>query len=155
MSKTLIVVSILAVIVIFLAVAAVYLKPFGTGIVKKNLVVGSQTFEVGIADTMISRAQGLSGRPSLGENEGLFFIFSSPGSNGFWMKDMNFPIDIVWISGGKVIGFSENLQPQPNKTVFSLPVYYPPGAVDQVLEINAGAVAKYGLKEGDPVSLQE
>ncbi|HUX35605.1 MAG TPA: DUF192 domain-containing protein [Candidatus Paceibacterota bacterium] len=153
MSKTLIVVSILAVIAIFLAVAAVYIKPFGVNIVKKNLIVGSHTFEVGIADNIVSRTQGLSGRPSLAENEGLFFIFSSPGVNGFWMKDMNFPIDIVWINGNKVIGFSENLQPQPDKTVFSLPVYYPPGPVDRVLEINAGAVEKYGLKEGDTVSL--
>jgi len=155
MNKTLIVISILIVIVIFLAAAAFYLKPFGISTVKKNLTVGSQTFEVGIADSAISRAQGLSGKPFLGENEGLFFIFSSPGNNGFWMKDMNFPIDIVWINGGKVIGFSENLQPQPGKSIFSLPVYYPPGAVDRVLEINAGAVAKYGLREGDAVGLQQ
>ncbi len=154
MNKTFIVASFLIVIVIFLAVAAIYIKPFSLGIVKKNLTVGSQTFEVGIADNAVTRAKGLSGRPSLAEKEGLYFIFSSPGNNGFWMKDMNFPIDIVWISGGKVIGFSENLQPEPNKSIFSLPVYYPPGAVDRVLEINAGTVAKYGLQAGDAVNLQ-
>ncbi len=154
MSKTFIVVLFLIVIVIFLAVAAIYIKPFSLGIAKKNLAVGSQTFEVGIADNAVTRAKGLSGRPSLAEKEGLYFIFSSPGNNGFWMKDMNFPIDIVWISGGRVIGFSENLQPEPNKSIFSLPVYYPPGAVDRVLEINAGAVAKYGLQAGDAVNLQ-
>lgn len=154
MNKTFIVVSILAVIVILLAIAAIYLKPFSLGIVKKNLTVGSQTFEVGIADNAVTRTKGLSGRPSLAEKEGLYFIFSSSGNNGFWMKDMNFPIDIVWINGGKVIGFSENLQPEPNKSIFSLPVYYPPGTVDRVLEIKAGAVAKYGLQAGDAVNLQ-
>lgn len=155
MFKTFIVISILIIIVVILVVAAVYLKPFGSNIIKKNLTVGSHTFEVGIADNAVSRAQGLSGRPSLGENEGLFFLFSSPGNNGFWMKGMNFPIDIVWINGGKVIGFSENLQPMPGKSVFSLPVYYPPGEVDKVLEINAGGVAKFGLKEGDFVKLEQ
>ncbi len=154
MSKTFIVISFLIAIVIFLAVAALYIKPFNVGETKKNLTVGSQTFEVGIADNAVTRAKGLSSRPSLAEKEGLLFLFSSPGNNGFWMKDMNFPIDIVWINGGKVIGFSENLQPEPNKSIFSLPVYYPPGAVDWVLEINAGAVAKYGLQAGDAVNLQ-
>lgn len=155
MPKTLTVVLILLVITILLAAAAIYIRPFGPAASKKTLTVGSQTFEVGVADTALSRAQGLSGRPPLGENEGLLFIFSSSGSYGFWMKDMNFPIDIIWINGGKVIGFSENLQPEPGKTIFSLPVYYPPGDVNEVLEINAGAVAKYGIKEGDIVNLQQ
>ena len=108
-----------------------------------------------IADNAVRRAQGLSGRPSLGENEGLLFVFPSPGNNGFWMKDMKFPIDIVWISGDKIIGFSENLQPEPEKSVFSLPIFYPPGMADQVLEISAGAVAKYNLQVGDAVNLAE
>ncbi len=155
MNKTFIVISILIVIVIFLAVAAVYLKPFGFGTVKKNLMVGSEVFEVGIADNVVSRAQGLSGRPYLDEKEGLLFLFSFPRNSGFWMKDMKFPIDIVWINSGKVIGFSENLQPQPGKSIFSLPIYYPPDIVDPVLEINAGAVAKYNLQAGDTVSLEE
>lgn len=155
MNKTVIVISILFILAIILALAAVFMRPFGAGAVKKNLAVGNQTFEVGIADTALSRMKGLSGGPSLGENEGLFFVFSSPGNNGFWMKGMNFPIDIVWINGGKVIGFSENLQPQPDKSVFTLPVYYPPGEVDRVLEINAGAVKKYNLQAGNAVRLEE
>ncbi len=154
MNKTIIVISILIVIVIFLAVAAVYLKPFDSGTVKKNLTVGNQTFEVGIADNMVNRTQGLSGRSYLDEKEGLLFLFSFPRNSGFWMKGMKFAIDIVWINDGEVIGFSENLQPQPGKSIFSLPIYYPPDSVDQVLEINAGAVSKYNLKIGDIVSLE-
>ncbi|MBI4085497.1 MAG: DUF192 domain-containing protein [Candidatus Liptonbacteria bacterium] len=140
--------------VAILSIAAIYMKPFETGKSKTVLSVGSQTFDVEIADSTSSRMQGLSGKNSLGEKEGLLFVFPSPGNYGFWMKDMNFPIDIVWINNSKVIGFSENLQPEPNKSVFALSVYYPPGSVDQVLEINAGAVAKYDLKIGDAVNLQ-
>ena len=167
MNKTFIVISILIVVVIFLVFVAVYLKPFGAGTAKKIFTVGGQTFEVGIADNALTRTQGLSGRPSLGENEGLLFIFPTAGNYGFWMKGMNFPIDIVGISGdspsqilpgktweGKIVGFSENLQPEPKKSVFSLSINYPPEAVDKVLEINAGSVAKYGLKVGDAFSLK-
>ena len=149
------VVSILAVIVIILAVVAFYAKPFFIDAGKKILTVGSQSFEVGIADNALTRAQGLSGRPALGEREGLFFLFASTGNYGFWMKNMNFPIDIVWIKGDRVTGFSENLQPEPKKNIFNLPVFYPPGEIDKVLEINAGAVKKYNLQVGDVVNLSQ
>ncbi len=155
MDKTIIVILILIAVVVFLAIAAYYLKPFFVNSGNKTLTIGGQTFEAGIADNALTRAQGLSGRPSLGETEGLFFIFPFVSSTGFWMKDMNFPIDIVWINGGKVIGFSENLQPEPGKSLFSLPIYYPPGSVNQVLEINAGAVKKYNLQVGDAVNLSQ
>jgi len=155
MNKTVIVILILTVIVVILAVVAFYAKPFFVASEKKILTVGNQAFEVDIADNALTRAQGLSGKPSLGEREGLFFLFSSVGNYGFWMKGMNFPIDIVWISGDKVIGFSENLQPEPQKNLFNLSIYYPPGEADKVLEINAGAVKKYNLQTGDTVSLAE
>ncbi|MDO8664195.1 MAG: DUF192 domain-containing protein [Candidatus Liptonbacteria bacterium] len=154
MNKTVVVILILIALVIILAIASFYLKPFFAESGKKILTVGNQTFEVGIADNALTRAQGLSGKPPLGEREGLFFLFSSAGNYGFWMKGMNFPIDIIWLNGDKIIGFSENLQPQPDKNIFSLPIYYPPGEADKVLEINAGAVAKYNLKVGDIVSLE-
>ncbi len=155
MNKTVIVILILVTVVVILAIVASYAKPFFVESGKKILTVGNQTFEVGIADNALTRAQGLSGKPPLGEREGLFFLFSSAGNYGFWMKGMNFPIDIVWLNGDKVIGFSENLQPQPDKNIFSLPIYYPPGEVDRVLEINAGAVKKYNLQAGDAVNLQQ
>src|SRR3989338_4893696 len=138
MNKTVIVILILVVIIVVLAIAASYAKPFFVESGKKILTVANQCFEVGIADNALTRAQGLSGRPSLGENEGLLFVFSSPGNYGFWMKGLNFPIDIVWLNGDKIIGFSENLQPEPEKNVFNLSIYYPPVEADKVLEINAG-----------------
>ncbi len=180
MNKTFAVISILIIIVIFLALAVVYLKPFSVGGEKKILTVSGTTFEVGVASDAASRMKGLSGRTSLGENKGLLFIFPTPGNYGFWMKGMNFPIDIVWIRSGspseilftrlnffqkfwrvrdktwegKVVGVSENLQPEPRKTIFTLPIYYPPANVDWVLEVNAGMVSKYGIKEGNVVELR-
>lgn len=154
MPKTVIVVVILIIIVILLAAAAVFFKPFGPSGAKKTLTVGGAVFEVEVAADAVSRMNGLSGRPSLGEKEGLFFIFPEAGMHGFWMKDMNFPIDIVWINENKIVGFSENLLPEPDRTVFTLPIYYPPSEANTVLEINAGAVSKYNLRIGDAVNLE-
>ncbi len=113
--------------------------------------VGEKVFKVEVAEDMVSRAKGLSGRTGLGENEGMLFIFSGPGNYGFWMKGMKFAIDIVWIRGDKIVGFSENLQPEIDKSIFNLTTYYPPEAVDWVLELGTGTVEREGLKVGDTI----
>ncbi|TSC82767.1 MAG: DUF192 family protein [Parcubacteria group bacterium Gr01-1014_20] len=122
---------------------------------KGEVRINDQTFSVDVADTMMSRSQGLSGREKLEDSEGMFFVFDSPGNHGFWMKDMKFAIDIIWIKGERIVGFQENAKPEPEKSVFGLKTYYPPEAVDRVLEVNAGTVAKYGFKVGDSVYLNK
>ena len=51
-----------------------------------------------VADTPEKRFQGLSGRPVLEEGTGLLFIFQEERKHTFWMKDIRFPLDMVWIS---------------------------------------------------------
>lgn len=115
--------------------------------------IGDKIFSVEIADTLRSRAQGLSGRKSINEDSGMLFVFQIPASYSFWMKDMNFPLDMVWIRSGKVIGITENV-PSPTGGIFSLPTYSPPDTIDQILEINAGASKKFDLKAGDSAVLK-
>ncbi len=98
--------------------------------------IGDREFAAEVADTPARRAKGLSGRASLPENEGMLFVFEEPGNHGFWMKDMKFAIDIIWIKGDKIVGLTENAEPEPQKSVLGLTVYYPPEPVDKVLEIN-------------------
>lgn len=121
----------------------------------KKLVIEGETgrheFMVEVADTIVSRARGLSGRAGLAENEGMLFVFGSSGAHGFWMRNMKFPIDIVWARGEKIVGFTENAAPEPGKSLLNLKVYYPPEPADRVLEIKAGSVEKLGLKIGDMV----
>ncbi len=56
----------------------------------------------------------------------------------------------MWIKNGTVAGVTENARPM-SETGYKL--YYPPFAIDRVLEINAGAVKKFGIKAGDAVKL--
>lgn len=119
-----------------------------TPILFKEITVGQNKFKVEVADTPALQTRGLSGHKLLLENQGMLFIFNKPTMPGFWMKDMNFPIDIVWISNGKVVGVAENLLPD---NLPSRPLYYPPSIIDRVLEISAGSVLKYNIKIGDRV----
>ena len=121
---------------------------------KKNLLVleiGSQSFEVEIADNALVQARGLSGRDSLPENRGMFFIFPDLGKRSFWMVGMKFPLDIIWIKGDRVVGFSENLPPA---IALNTELYSSPESVNKVLEINAGLVKKLNIREGDKIVLK-
>jgi uncharacterized membrane protein (UPF0127 family) len=147
---------IIAILIFFGLLAGGYFWLFKTTpkLTTANLRVGNSAFAVEIADTLRTRAQGLSGRESLGENSGMLFVFQIPLSYSFWMKDMRFPLDMVWIRKGTVIGATENV-PLPSGGVLSLPTYSPPGIIDQVLEINAGVFKKFDLKIGDSVILEK
>ncbi len=120
------------------------------------LILNGQEIKIEIADTPAKRARGLSGRESLAEGAGMLFIFPKPARQNFWMKDMKFPIDIIWIrqttDGDRVVGFVENaLPPASGQLENSLAIYSSPENVDRVLEINAGLVKKWRIKVGDIV----
>jgi hypothetical protein len=100
---------------------------------------------VELAKTPASQQQGLSDRKSLGPNQGMLFIFPQDEPHQFWMKDMNFPLDIIWLNkDGKILGIATDVATStfPN-TIPS------PGPIRQVLEVNAGYTQKYGLSIGD------
>ncbi|RJP44853.1 DUF192 domain-containing protein [Candidatus Parcubacteria bacterium] len=133
-------------------VAGFYFKRFPNPPLKRaRLLLRDIPFEVELASRPMERARGLAGREGLARSAGMLFVFHSPGTHGFWMQGMNFPLDIVWIRGNRVVGFSENLEP-PKGEIFPRSSY-PPGPVDRVLEISAGLVSELGLAAGDPVSL--
>ncbi len=119
-------------------------------IVKKDLAIikiNETIFEVEIADTILGRAKGLSGRKTLEENKGMLFIFKRPSKQSFWMVGMKFPLDIIWISGNEIVDILKNIQPPKNG---ELPAIVSPSIkVDKVLEIPAGSVDKFDIKTGD------
>lgn len=109
-----------------------------------QLFVGGIQIPIEIAESNEERAQGLSGRAALPSGQGLLFIFDLPGSYGFWMKDMQFPIDIVWINENwEVIGLERRVTPETYPTTF-----YPPSPVKYVLELNSGDATRLGIDIG-------
>ncbi len=139
--------ALLAAVLLFLIIPR---KP-AQELAKADLNVDGHILRVEIADTMAARAQGLSGRERLAENEGMFFIFPISAIYPFWMKDMKFPIDIIWIRGEKIVGITENAA-VPDASG-GLPIYSPPTIVDKALEVDAGLAKTFGLTEGKMVRL--
>lgn len=68
----------------------------------------------------------------------------------FWMKEMHFPLDIIWIDNGKIVGIEKNA---PIPTSVNIPTFPSPTQVTNVLEVNAGFSDKNNLKTGDKVAL--
>jgi uncharacterized membrane protein (UPF0127 family) len=101
----------------------------------------STTVTVDIADTDCKQALGLSGRARLEENTGMLFSFASEGIHTFWMKDMRFPIDIIWLDpSGKITGVEQNVKPETYPETFGgdyLSQY--------VLELPAGFMSKHSM----------
>ncbi|MEK7807406.1 MAG: DUF192 domain-containing protein [Chloroflexota bacterium] len=115
--------------------------------------VGSAEFTVEPALTPAQRIQGLSGRQALAPRSGMLFIFEQEGKYTFWMKEMRFPLDLVWIGARcTVVDLTRNAPPPaPEQTIEKLPLYLPIAPARYVLEINGGEADLVGLQPGDLV----
>lgn len=118
----------------------------GGGIVNGNIIkIGEAMFNLEVADTDEERIRGLSGRESLPYNSVLLFEFEKEGKYGIWMKDMNFPIDIVWLDKDKkIIHKEEKVSPQTFPKSF-----YPTTNSLYVIELNSGTLEDKKIKIGD------
>lgn len=130
-----------------------FLNP-STNFVEKNdtrfeqtLFINEVSIPVDVANTDPERTQGLSGKSALDEKAGLLFVFEQPDTYGFWMKDMQFPIDIIWIDETwVVVDITENISPDTFPRVFK-----PQTPIKYVLEVNAGFATKNNISVGDVV----
>lgn len=110
---------------------------------------------VSVARSDDERMLGLSGRESLGPGRGLLFVFERPGLHSIWMKDMNFPIDIIWIGKEdlengtlRVFDIKKNVNPDTYPESFepSIPSSY-------ILEVNSGFTENHDINIGDTVNI--
>ena len=99
-----------------------------------------RAYRVEIVATPDSRAQGLMYRESLEDGRGMLFLFPKPSVEGFWMKNCNFPIDIVWMDSSRKIVFVSAHTPPCKED--PCPTYGPKTESLFVLEIPDGAAAK-------------
>jgi uncharacterized protein len=121
----------------------------------KKLTIGEITLDVELADTPEKMAKGLSGRKELPDGKGMLFVYPSARTVSFWMPDMHFPIDIVFIREGKVAHIEHSVPNPPiNTPKTQLKTYVSPEPVDMVLEVPAGWAGKNGVSVGIAVTLQ-
>lgn len=115
----------------------------------QTLRVNGHTFSLEVASTAQEQSQGLGNRASLPDNEGMLFVFSGvPQTECFWMKDMSFPLDIVWIAADKqVVHIEQDVSPDTYPRSFC-----PSDPAQYVIELNAGAVASSGIRVGQTLN---
>lgn len=118
-----------------------------------NDVYKTDRLSLELVNTNVSITQGLSNRNSLGA-DGMLFVFANRLVPKFWMKDMLFDLDIVWLDRGRVVDLTTDIQaPDPATPLHQLPTYSPSQSVNMVLELPAGAVEAYDLQIGDLIQL--
>jgi len=118
-----------------------------------QLQVGGQTLSVELATTPAQMEQGLSNRTSMEDSQGMLFDFKQQAVPNFWMKDMKFNLDFIWISQNKIIDITADAA-HPVSASSPLPNYSPTAPVDMVLEVNAEWSKAHGIKVGDEVILK-
>lgn len=127
---------------------------------KKKLIIlnsNNQSIEVyaEIANNSVTKAKGLMGRTSLGENEGMLFIFDKPGKYGFWMFNTSIPLDAVYFDeNGTVV----DILSLKSCGLLNCKNYYPEANFKYVLEVNSGfakknriVIGKSHLKLNEPI----
>ena len=110
---------------------------------------------VEIMDTQEKREQGLSNRTKLTDAQGMLFDLrtSNVARPEFWMKDMLFNLDLIWIKNGSVVDITKNaLAPRVDTKLNELPLYKPNSDIDMVLEVNSGWTDKNNIQIGDQLT---
>src|SRR3989338_10305823 len=114
-----------------------------------------QKITVWVAKTPARLYKGLSGKENLAGNRGMLLVFGKMGKHGIVMRDMEFPIDIIWLSNGEVVDIAPNVPIAPEVSDADLKRYYPRKEANAVLELPAGWAERNGVEIGDRLKIIE
>lgn len=130
------------------AVAVVLVGVIGVQVVQRlatprlMVVAGDGVFRTMVADTPTERNVGLGNTAHLGQDEAMLFVFDSSDMWAIWMKDVEYPIDVVWLNDQKqVVYIVKNMPPDSYPKQF-----VPDAAARYVLELPAGTVDRKAIK---------
>ncbi len=117
----------------------------------KSIRIGNTSLQVEIARTNETRVSGLSNRSELREGTGMLFEFEQDGRYSFWMKEMKFPIDMIWFDAGRRVVHVVN-----GATPESYPTLFTPTTLSRfVLEVPAGFATRHNIVVGDSFEFVE
>ena len=113
-----------------------------------NVEINGQILKLVVAKERNAIIKGLSGRNKI-PFDGMIFFFGKERKVSFWMKDMKFSLDIVWVKNNVIVGITENIKPEPGVPEERLKTYPPPTKIDTVIELSAGRAKQLNIKEGN------
>lgn len=137
--------TILLTIVLIAAViaSALLFSPPPTTSTEAIIALNGITLTVELADTPQKHEKGLMFRERLADDRGMLFVFELEGPYSFWMKNVRFPLDIIWFDENrKAVFIARNLQPCETSI---WPSYTPDRNAKYVLEVNGGLVDRYRI----------
>lgn len=113
-----------------------------------QVILHGKILHVEVMTTPEQLTQGLSGREKLG-SDGMLFILPSTDKPEFWMKEMQFALDMIWLRDGEVVEITPNVPfPSPGTKLSDLPFYSPSQTANMVLEVEAGKAQAWGIIPG-------
>lgn len=117
-----------------------------------TLRVGDGVFKAQVARTNVERAQGLSDTPSLRDDQAMIMVYDADKEWPVWMKDMHYPLDIIWLDKGKkVVYIVKNAPPES----YPYEQFSPKKPARYVLELPAGMVGKKAITIGTQATFDE
>ncbi len=139
--------KIITIIIILSITSFILIRKVGNGY--HTVLINNTEFKVKIADNKLEWSTGLMDTIELEEKEGMLFIFPDKEKRSFWMKNMNFPIDLLWIQDGIIVGMEKNMIPDDG-----IKYYNSINEVNMVLELNTGDIDKYNLEINNIINIK-
>lgn len=123
----------------------------------QQVEIGENEFCLWVADSFEERKQGLSDTylgdfQSIREADGMIFLFDEPALQNFWMKDMLFDLDVLWIADGEILKIDIGIKAPDFSGEEPERMSSDPYAVSWVIELPSGSVNHFDIKVGDKVS---
>jgi uncharacterized membrane protein (UPF0127 family) len=141
---------------VLLALAVVAAAACGGGLERATAVIETGngppvSVEVELAESVKERERGLMEREALPERSGMLFLFPEDHRGGFWMKNTLIPLSIAFLDAdGQVLAV---LDMEPCRAD-PCPIYDPGVSYRSALEVNQGALARWGVGAGDVVTVE-
>lgn len=140
-------------VLLLVALSALGYRLYASVWPQATIRLGGRELLVLVADTVSRRYRGLSQRDSLGKYGGMLFIFPARGAHPMVMRQMRWPLDIIWIDNGQIVDMALNVWPEPGKPEGELTPYASRLPATMVLELPAGFIGERRLSIGDAVEV--
>nr|WP_330219967.1 DUF192 domain-containing protein [Chroogloeocystis siderophila] len=116
-----------------------------------TVTIAGRKINLEVARTPQEQATGLMYRDTIADDRGMLFVFEPARPVGFWMKNVRFPLDMIFLENGRVKAIAPAVPPCQAEPC---PTYGPETPVNQVIELRGGRAAELGIRVGDRLDIR-